>query len=165
MGLLRWLFGSRRSTSADAHRSTALARGRFGEDRHKPSGDWVQTTVVVKVAGVQHRRAAAIDFANRVAAIEGSSTLYGVRLRPEPSNPYDRNAIAVDGFVGDRVWHLGFLDRETAREIVEDLVCRGVPIAALLYAIYVGGDGYIDISVIVLAPPGNGTKARLKRRS
>jgi len=28
---------------------------RFGKDRHRPEGDWVQTTNTVSVVGVQHR--------------------------------------------------------------------------------------------------------------
>ena len=152
MGLLNWLSGASKPTA-----------GRFGKDRYKPSGVWVQTTMMVSVAGTSFRRPQAASFANAVRRAERSGARYGVRLSPEPSNPHDANAIAVYGAIDDRSWHVGYLDRETAEEITRDLVSQGVPIAAELYEIWVGSEGHIDIKIIVLAPSGHGVKARMRR--
>lgn len=140
----------------------SLPSGRFGQDRHKPEGKWVQTTTTVKVAGLRHRRGAVNAFLQGVANAEGGKQLYGVRVRPDPSNKHDRNAIAVDGFVGERVWHIGFLDRDTAEEITRDLVSKGIPISAELYSLWHGDDGYIDVNIIILAPNGYSMRKRLQ---
>ncbi|MFD1744062.1 HIRAN domain-containing protein [Rhizobium helianthi] len=125
----------------------------------------MQTTTVVKVAGVQHRKRDVSAFIAAVRAAERGGLIYGVRLIPEPSNRYDANAIAVMGFAGQREWQIGYLERDLAREINRDLIDKGLPVAGELYAVWVGDNGFVDISIIVLAPPGNGLKARLRRRS
>ena len=97
MGLLNWLFGASTPTP-----------GRYGKDRHKPTGIWVPTTIMVSVAGIRFRRPQAASFANAVRRAERSGARYGVRLAPEPSNPHDANAIAVYGAIDDRSWHAGY---------------------------------------------------------
>lgn len=181
MGLFSWFFGRKASppvNEADDEpsrwappprlSSQGIARrpaaGRFGKARHKPAGEWVQTTMMVRVAGVTYRHGAAASFAAAVQLAEQTARPYGVRLRPDPDNPADPNAIAVDGFAAGESWHVGFLDRDTAEEITRDLVKSGVPIAAELYEIWLGDDGFIDIKIIVLAPPGHSLKSRLKRQ-
>lgn len=160
MGLFSWLFGS------SVSRQRVLRTGRFGADRHKPRGEWVQTTTVVAVVGIQYRRSEVTKFCRAVQAAERSKKVhYGVRLRPEPTNPHDANAIAVDGVVENQRWHVGYLDRDTADELNRDLISMGVPIAAELYNLWVGDDGYADIKIIILAPPGYGMKTRLKAGS
>lgn len=104
-------------------------------------------------------------FCNAVYAAELSHKGYGVQLRPDPSNLHDRNAIAVDGKVGAQSWHLGFLDRETAKEINIELILKGMPVAAELYNLWIGDDGYIDVKIIVLAPPGYSMSTRMRRQS
>ena len=94
--------------------------------------------------------------------IVSPTTPYGVSLQPDPTNRHDPNAIAVYGKARNKSWRVGYLDRFTAEEITRDLVAKGVPIAGELFEIWVGNDGFIDIKVIVLAPPGNGMKARLR---
>lgn len=97
---------------------------------------------------------------------------YGVELEPEPTNPKDPNAIAVygvaevSGLFRKRVrkrLHIGYLPRETAAEIRRDLISKGLPIAGELYSIYRGAGGFLDVNVIVLAPPGHSRSAREKR--
>lgn len=166
MGIFDWLFGRSSSDEVKYVRGPLtgkLPRGRFGQDRHKPEGQWVQTTTVTTVVGIQHRRNDVELFCQAVEAAARKQQRYGVRLRPTPDNPHDQNAIAVDGFAGGQTWHVGFLDRDTAKEITRDLVLKGIPIDAELYRIWIADDGYIEIQVIVLAPPGNSTKVRLKR--
>lgn len=163
MGLISWLFGS--SGVVPTPVATRLEPGRFGKDRHAPPGQWVQTTMMLKVAGVMHRRDAATAFANSIRISERSGAAYGVEVEPEPENPHDRNAVAVYGVARGSRWHVGYLDAHTAEEINRDLISKGIPIAAELYEIWVGDDGFIDIKIIVLAPPGNSLKARLKRNN
>lgn len=97
-----------------------------------------------------------------VRAAELARRPYGVHLRPDPGNPHDPNAIAAYGFADGKTWHVGFLDRDTAQEITRDLISNGVAIDAELYAIWVADDGYIEIKLIVLAPPGHSMKKRLR---
>ncbi|WP_309085735.1 HIRAN domain-containing protein [Chelativorans sp.] len=153
MGLLNWIFGAR---------LRRLPSGKFGQDRYKPDGKWVQTTTAVKVVGLQHRQDAVRSFVMAVALAEGEGQRYGVRLRPDPANPHDKNAIAVDGYVSMDRWHIGFLDRVTAKELHRDLISVGIPIEAELYSLWRGDDGYIDVNLIVLAPPGHSMKKRLR---
>ena len=45
----------------------------------------------------------------------------------------------------------------------EEFVSKGVPIAAELYSIYEGKNGFLDFKVIILAPPGNSLSKRERR--
>lgn len=162
MGLFSWLFGSKTGKRrAPSVWRPSLPSGKFGQDRHKPEGKWVQTTTTLKVAGVRHRQDAVHDFMRAVARAQGGSTRYGVNLRPDPTNAHDKNAIAVDGYAGSDRWHIGFLDRDTAAELHRDLISNGIRIDAELYSLWRGDDGYVDVNVIVLAPPGHSMKKRL----
>ena len=145
---------------------------KFGTTRHKPEGEWVQTTMTVGIAGVQHKMAEVRAFGKAVINAEARGMRYGVEVVPQPNNPHDRNAIEVIGFCnvkgvigGTKTerWSIGFLPRDLAAELSRDLVSQGVPIAAELYSIYTSDDGYLDIKIIVLAPPGHGEKVRRKR--
>ena len=103
---------------------------------------------------------------------EAQRLQYGVQLEHQPNNRHDRNAIAVYGVAerkgwfrsGVKEWHIGYLDRELAAEIVEDLISKNIQVGAELYFIYEGGDHYLDLKVIVLAPPGYGEKVRRRSR-
>jgi hypothetical protein len=113
---------------------------------------------------VQYRKAGAVAFA-RCQEGPGQALVCGVELEHRPDNQNDPNAVAVIGvaerksWFSRRVdrWHIGYLDRDIAAEIVGDLVSKGLPVAAELYSIYEGKDGYLDFKVIVLAPPGHST--------
>ena len=52
---------------------------------------------------------------------------------------------------------------DLAAELHRDLLNSGVPIAADLYSIY-KQDEFIDINLIVLAPPGYGVSVRTRAR-
>ena len=143
---------------------------KYGEDRHRPPGEWVQTTVVEEVWGVNYRRSNANAFCKAVEAAERSGLIYGLALAPEPTNKNDPNAIAVFGqcmvkpfFRSPRLhqWHIGYVQRDLARELHQGLLSRGIPIASELYRIF-EQDDYLEIKFIVLAPPGNGHKVRMR---
>jgi hypothetical protein len=154
MGVFSWLFMTR---------PRQLVNGRFGTDRHQPFGKWVQATHILQVAGLNHRRTNVLAFFGAVQAAERSNAYYGIEFRPDLKNTHDRNAIAVDGVVRDKRWHIGYLDRESAKAVHDDLLCKGTPIAGEIYNLWASGDGYLEVKIFVLAPPGNGVKARLER--
>lgn len=158
MGIFSWLLGKTSSTRRPAP-------GRYGKARHGVPGDWVQTTTMIRLAGGNHRLGNVYAFTNAVIRAERTGQEYGLTVLPEPSNAYDRNAIAVYGVALGEKWHIGYLDADTAKEISRDLVSKSIPIAAELYEIWIGTDGGIDVKLIVLAPPGNGMKARLRSRT
>lgn len=145
---------------------------RYGQKRHKPKGDWVQTTLTESVVGVHHRISNARAFARAAQKAEAKGLVYGVELEHRPDNPHDSNAIAVIGVAeykgwfrrGVERWHIGYLSSEIAAEIVDDLVAKETPVAAELYSIYEGDNGFLDFKVIVLAPPGYSMKMRLKAK-
>jgi hypothetical protein len=144
---------------------------RYGQTRHKPEGNWVQTTMAESVVGVHYRKADAVAFARAARNAEVKGLVYGVELEHRPDNRHDPNAIAVIGVAerkgwfsrSVRRWNIGYLDRDVAAEIVGDLVSKGFPVAAELYSIYEGKEGYFDFKIIVLAPPGHSTKVRQRR--
>jgi len=80
----------------------------------------------------------------------------------EPDNFFDRNAIKIVGFseralflglMPPRERHIGYVPADLARELVEEYFEKNIPIGCELYAIYVGRDGYIDVSFMPLRPP------------
>jgi HIRAN domain len=137
-----------------------------------PAGEWVQTTLAESIVGVHHRKANAVAFARAARKAEARSLVYGLELEHHPGNRHDPNAIAVFGVAEQKRWfrrtvgrwHIGYLDRDVAADIVDDLVSKGIPVAAELYSIYEGNDGFLDFKVIVLALAGYGTKARQRAR-
>jgi len=144
---------------------------KFGQDRHRPAGEWVQATLVEDVVGVAHRKHAAFQFATAVRSAERRSLHYGIALELEPNNPHDRHAIKVIGMAEQRrffggtrrsAWHIGYLPRETSSELHQDLLSQGIPIAAELYYVFLDRD-FVDLKIIVLAPPGHSHGARRER--
>jgi hypothetical protein len=145
---------------------------KFGRERHRPAGDWVQATYLLEVAGWTFRKANVERFFAAVRKAEASGTLYGVRVRPEPDNAHDPCAIAVDGFALVKrwfrspmlaEWHLGYVPVEEAAKIHQDLLANGTPIEGELYSLY-ARDDYREMRFFVLAPPGNGVEKRRRAR-
>jgi hypothetical protein len=96
------------------------------------------------VVGISHRHKAATAFAAAVERAERTGLHYGLQLELDPGNPHDQNAIKVWGvatrrriFFGatERSWHIGYVAAELAEELQRDLISRGLPIAAELYAV------------------------------
>jgi hypothetical protein len=65
-------------------------------------------TFLFKVAGV--------TFDGRQALIAKLNGDEPVRAVPEPTNPYDKNAIAIHIAHGDEVLHVGYMPKDKARE-------------------------------------------------
>lgn len=150
-----------------------MAQKRFGTARYMPLGDWVRTTVVERVVGIQHRRRDVLAFCDAVRKAEAKGLRYGIDVRPEPTNAHDRNALAVYGYAEAvswfrrtpkrAEWHVGYIGRDMAQGLALDFAARGVPLAGELYSIY-QSDDFIEIKVLVLAPRGHSVSTRNKRR-
>lgn len=145
---------------------------KFGTARYMPEGDWVRATATLSVVGLQFRRGAVEGFCRAVTKAEAKGRWYGVDVRPNPRNQHDPNAIEVFGVVDVKpwfgrvkrqAWHVGFIDRDTAAGLARDLTGRNLPIAGELYSIYRGHDDFVDIKVLILAPPGNSQSKRARR--
>jgi hypothetical protein len=146
---------------------------KYATDRHQPPGDWVGFTLATSVVGVSMSKPAARAFASAARLAERRGWAYGVTPQWEPNNPHDPNAIAVIGmaesrgcFGGRRLgeWKIGYLPREVAEEVVTTLAEPGFPVGLELYSIYEGREGYIDIKVVVLGPPGTSHSARRRAK-
>jgi hypothetical protein len=116
--------------------------------------------VAFEVAGIAHRRDAAIWFARAALKCERANRFYGVVGLREPHNAHDPNAIMVLGHWAERGWfggektlraHVGYVPADLAVEIVDAYGPERDPDLSL-YSIYLGDDGYVDIKVIALRP-------------
>lgn len=145
---------------------------KFGRHRHRPLGKWVQATTAIDVVGTEHRLRNARRFAAAVAKAERREQPYGARLKLEPDNPHDRNAIAVLGWVrvkpflrSARIaeWHIGYLPRDLAATLHAEMISQGIKIDVELYSIFIRGD-YHEFRVIVLAPPGHSHSSKMRAR-
>ena len=141
---------------------------KYGRDRHKPAGEWVQTTHIEKVTGVAYCKTEALAFSKAAKKAERQGCIYGVRLELEPENPVDKNAVMVWGVAESRgwlggikqaEWHIGYLSAALAAELHRDLLSMGRPIAAELYSIFEDGE-FFDFNIIILAPKGFGVASR-----
>lgn len=145
---------------------------RFGVDRHRPAGQWVQNTPLLEVAAVQNRKAAALAFARAAENAERRQWPYGLRFALEPTNQEDPNAIKVIGFAmakpmfgatKEHVFDIGYIDRETAAEVHEDLVAVEHPFAAELSFIYRRGS-FVAFAYHILVPKGSPATLRTHKR-
>ena len=66
---------------------------------------------------ILNTRVAGVTFEGRQALIAQLSTNDPCRVVPEPTNAYDKNALAVHVAHNGAVWHIGFVPREIAAEI------------------------------------------------
>ena len=62
-------------------------------------------------------------------------------------------------------WMIGYLDRDTAVLTHAELLDKGLPIDAELYSIYESEKGFLDFTILVLAPPGNSVSRRHKKEN
>jgi len=128
---------------------------RFGE---KVEGWKNFTKAQIKVVGVQHRKRAAIEFAEGCARAEATGREAWVTLEPEPENPFDRHAVKVIGHWIRRgifrksaeARHIGYLPSDIAEEAAE-LVANG-SMRARLMSVYSSDNGFIDVSIIPIVP-------------
>lgn len=150
-----------------------MAYEKFGQDRHQPDGVWVQATHLTEVVGIQYRKKAGLEFCDAVKASEKKGAPYGLMLERQPNNPHDANAIAVIGvatvfpWIGkpkQKEWHIGFVPKEIAADVVPHLIDQSIPVGVEMHSIYKRGD-YCEIKFFVLAPKGHGVKTRQKHQS
>ena len=78
---------------------------------------------------ILNTRVAGVTFEGRQALIAQLSTSDPCRIVPEPTNAYDKNALAVHVAHNGEVWHIGFVPRDIAAEIApylegETVMCR-----------------------------------------
>lgn len=78
---------------------------------------------------VLNTKIAGVTFENRQALIAQLTGREPCRLVPEPTNPYDENAIAVMVAIAmGSVWHIGYIPKELAAQVApfldgEALMC------------------------------------------
>jgi hypothetical protein len=82
-------------------------------------------TIICKVAGVTYE-----GRQNTIAALRGDEPC---RIVPEPTNPYDPNALAVHVATADGVKHVGFIPRHLAKDIAPLL--EGEAVMVQIYSI------------------------------
>jgi hypothetical protein len=142
----------------------------YGKDT-RPPGEWVRATASLSVQGLAANLRAVIAFADAVEAAKKKGLRYGIDLAAEDAEHPDRGLLVVGGaetkgfFSGRKVshWPLGHLSPKVAREIHDDLIAKGIPIAAELSAIhYDHADPKIEI--YILAPNGHSARDRDRRR-
>jgi hypothetical protein len=92
------------------------------------------------LAGVQFRKADAIDFA------QGAD--HSIEFERDPANEHDANAIKVIGISSGRRHHIGFLPAEDAKTIVKRGFESGV--IPRLRNIYLSDSGWLNIEYDVL---------------
>ena len=120
------------------------------------------------VAGINYRQRAVGQFLRAVRTAEAKGWRYGVLLDEEPANRHDANAIAVVGFAclknwfGQRKekWKIGYVAREDAADLQDNIIKEGGKISAELYKIYVEPEGWIDIKIQLIASKGFDYKTR-----
>jgi hypothetical protein len=147
-----------------------MGYGRFGEDRHRPAGEWVQATNLLRVAGVHHRKAAVAAFGSAVARAERKRQHYGLEIERQRNNSNDPNAIAVygvarvAGLFGAKTkrWHIGFVPQEVAADISPNLIDQGIPVSVELYNLFNGIDDYWEVKFFLLGPPGHSAPSRAR---
>ena len=113
-----------------------------------------------EVAGINHRRDAALSFAKAVIKCEKTNWSYGVVGVRESGNPHNSNAIMVIGQWVERGWfggertlraHVGYVPADFAAELVKAYGPDRNPDLSL-YSVYLGDDGYVDITLIAIRP-------------
>lgn len=143
---------------------------KYGKDRHKPPGVWVQTTHLTDAVGLSHRKPDVILFAQAVKKAEKQCLPYGLVIERQPNNAHDPNAIALYGVattkgwfgVKQHEWHIGFVPADVAADVSPNLIDAGVPVAVELYGITEGSDDFYEVKFLILGPSGYGVKKRLR---
>ncbi|WP_197421268.1 HIRAN domain-containing protein [Devosia sp. Root105] len=150
-----------------------MATEQVGVDRHRPTGDWVQIfPVACLVAGLNFCGSGPANFLLAVRKAERNGWHYTVRLEREPTNKADANAIKVIG-VSEvagwfrrraQEWHIGYVNRDDAAIICNEVLAKGGPLSAELYKIYIEPSGWTDIRFIPLSSSPYSHSSRSKRR-
>lgn len=145
----------------------------FAKDRHRPPGNWVIFSPMIELVVWRDIHDATSTFADLAQRAEKKGWPYGLELCPEPANPFDPNAVAVYGvstykglFGPKRINRekIGYLPREHAALVVRELVQPGKAFGVELYSVYRTKNGYVNVKLLVLGPPGMSEKARRNKR-
>lgn len=116
--------------------------------------------IAFDVAGIAHRRDAALRFAKAALKCEKANRHYGVVGLRDHDNPHDSNAIMIIAQWVERGWfggeksrnvQVGYVPADMAAAIVEAYGATRNPDLSL-YSVYLADDGYVDIKVIALRP-------------
>ena len=94
------------------------------------------------VAGIQHRKAEAIKFAN--------ANNQELSLEREPGNQHDANAIKLVGISGAKKFFIGYVPKEVAEQIVSTGLYDTVKVR--LKRIYLGEDDFLEIQYDIVGP-------------
>lgn len=138
----------------------------FGKDRHRPSGEWIQTTPLLAVAGSHFRREDVQAYAKAVLAAEKKQLHYGLEVVRDGDNPHDRNAVKVIGRVTVKSlfrepktqrWHIGYVPADIAGEISPTIIDAGHAYAAELYDVQKDGSD-VGIRFFILLPSNSPVK-------
>ncbi|MBI1265430.1 MAG: hypothetical protein GC187_11930 [Alphaproteobacteria bacterium] len=116
------------------------------------------TETQIKVSGVQHRRAAALEFAQGCADAQALGFDAWITLEREPNNPYDKNAVKVIGHWPKKGFfrrivkshHVGYLPIKYT-EAAAPLLEAG-RMKARLISVYFTDTGFVDINIIPVIP-------------
>lgn len=97
----------------------------------RPPGQWRIWGARTEVQGTHVRREAIIDFIAKATSAKARGVYLELRLKREPSNPFDRNAIAIFAHLEGSEMQFGYVDRETAAELAARTP-PDMPLAAVL---------------------------------
>lgn len=142
----------------------------YGKDT-RPPGDWVRATDALSVQGLAANARAVIAFADAAEAAKHKRLRFGIDLATEDVDHPERGLLVVGGaeikgFFGYRTvkhWPLGHLSRKVVNEIHEDLIAKGIPMAAELSGIHYDRT-HPDVKIYILAPKGHAARDRERRR-
>lgn len=142
----------------------------YGKDT-RPPGEWVRTTDALSVHGLAANTGAVIAFADAAEAAKRKGLRFGIDLATEDAGQPERGLLVIGGaevmgFFGGRTvkhWPLGHLPRKVVSEIHEDLIAKGIPIAAELSGIHYDQTNP-GVKIFILAPRGHGARDRERRR-
>lgn len=128
--------GTSKTTRRAPHNPSA-----FSFDNPIPKGFQIFASNL-PVAGIQHRKAEAIQFAR-----SGNQEL---SIEREPDNPHDPNAIRLVGVSGADRYFIGYLPREISEQIVATGLFESLK--PRLTRIYIGTDDFLDFHYQILGP-------------
>jgi hypothetical protein len=142
----------------------------YGQET-RPPGDWVRTTGMLSVQGIEANLAAFVAFADAAEAARKKGLRFGIDLAAEDAANPAIGLFVVGGaesksfFSGPKVthWPLGHLSAKVVGEIHEELIAQGVPIAAELASIHYDSTDP-EMKIYILAPKGHSARDRERRR-
>lgn len=154
----RPLGGQFKRIDSETHENDEPSFERFSFPPNRPPGKWVQWPIGsgwFEIAGTQYRIEGTQSFLRAAAASADNRKPFGIVLRAEPGNKFDRNALRVVGWAADSTGqrteeHLGYVPATLAEQVAN--WPADMPIAAELKRASIG-DVRVFITVAGLVPP------------